>query len=69
MKRLLEFLQDGTGSFSSTRLFMLMVAFSAIIDWQHAVWSIGVWTPQLDVLIFISSVLGLKIWQNYTEKK
>jgi len=36
--RLNEFLEDASGKLSSARLFMLLVAISAIIDWQHAIW-------------------------------
>ena len=61
--KILEFLKNKEGNFSSTRLFMLLVAVSAIVDWQHAVWTIGSWNPHWDVLIFTASVLGFKIWE------
>ena len=65
--KLLELLKDNENKLSSTRLFMLLVAISCIIDWQHAVWTVGVWSPEWDVLIFTASVLGLKLWQKKVE--
>ena len=67
--KILDFLQDNTGHFSSTRLFKLLVAFSAIIDWQHAIWTVGIWTPKIEVLTFTAAVLGISIWQKNIESK
>jgi hypothetical protein len=64
-----EFFMDNTGKFSSSRLFKLLVAFSAIVDWQHAVWTTGVWHPDLEVLIFIAAVLGVTTYQHKIEQK
>ena len=65
--RLLEILSETNGRLSSTRVFMLMVALTAIIDWQKAIWTIGVWNPNPEVLLFILGVLGLKVYQKRVE--
>lgn len=67
--KILQFLQDNEGHFSSSRLFKLLVAFSAIIDWQHAVWTTGTWQPTIEVLAFTAAVLGITIYQKRIESK
>ncbi len=67
--KIYEFLEDNTGKFSSNRLFKLLVAFSAIVDWQHAVWTTGIWHPDLEVLIFVAAVLGITTFQKTIEQK
>lgn len=64
MKRILEFLENESGRFSSTRLFMLLVCFTSITDWLYSVFTIGKWSPDNSVLLFITTVLGLKIFEN-----
>jgi len=59
------FLTDKDGTWSSTRLFMLLVCLSTIVDWQRAVWTVGAWTPNITLLIFISSVLGIKVVEKW----
>lgn len=66
--KIFEFLQGENGIFSSTRLFMLLVCLSCIVDWQHAVWTVGKWSPELDVLMFIGAVLGIKVWEKKNEQ-
>lgn len=63
--KVFEFLKEANGQFSSARLFMLLVAISAIIDWQHAVWTSidGVWHPEWTTIGMILGVLGFKIAQ------
>ena len=68
-KKILEFLQESNGQFSSSRLFMLLVAISAIIDWQHAVWTHGIWQPEWTTIGMVLGVLGFKIAQKPFEEK
>ncbi len=67
--KILQFFTDHAGKLSSSRLFKLLVAFSAIIDWQHAVWTVGKWTPDIEVLVFIAAVLGVTTYQHKVEQK
>ncbi len=67
--KFLEFFKDGTGQFSSSRLFMLLVCISAIIDWQHAIWTVGLWSPSFQTVGMILGVLGFKVAQTYQENK
>lgn len=68
--RVFEFLKEKNGQFSSSRLFMLLVALSAIIDWQHAIWTTvdGIWRPEWTTIGMVLGVLGFKIAQKPFEK-
>jgi len=67
MKDLLQFLKDGEGHYSSTRLFMLLVCISSIVDWMHAVFTVGVWSPEYQTIALIVGTLGLKVVQSKVE--
>jgi hypothetical protein len=67
--KFLEIFKDNEGKFSSSRLFKLLVAVSATIDWQHAVWTTGTWKPEMEVLVFTAAVLGITIYQKRIEQK
>ena len=68
LDKLWEFLQEDNGGNSSCRLIMYMVALSAIIDWQHAVWTVGRWTPNYEIVVILLSTMGLKVLQKKFEK-
>lgn len=63
----LEFLQENDGSFSSMRLFALLVCLATIIDWLYSVFSAGVWKPTNQTVFIISSTLCLKVYQKGKE--
>ncbi len=67
--KILEFLQDNDGRFSSTRLFMLLVALGGMVDWMNAVFttSDGIWQPEYQTIGLILGVLGFKIVQKRNE--
>lgn len=67
--KLLEFFQEANGSLSSVRLFNFAIIASAIIDWQRAVWTIGKWSPDIQVVALVFGILGLKVWQKGAEEK
>jgi len=65
----LQFLQEDNGRFSSSRLFSLVVVFGTMIDWMHAVFTVGIWTPQWQTISMVLGVLGFKVVQKFAEKK
>jgi hypothetical protein len=68
--RIFEFLKEGSGQFSSTRLFALAIITSAIIEWQYAIWhGPGIWHPDYATIGLIAGVLGAKILQKGVEVK
>lgn len=69
MDKLMGFLQEDNGGNSSCRLILYMIALSAIIDWQHAVWTVGVWKPNYEIVVILLSTMGLKVMQKKFEEK
>ena len=67
--KLLEFFQEANGGLSSVRLFGFLIVICTVIDWQHAIWTIGRWSPDWQVLTFVAGVLGIKVWQRGAEQK
>ncbi len=68
--KILEFLQESNGQFSSSRLFALLVTVATIVDWMHAVFTgDGVWTPKWQTISMVLGVLGFKVAQKYKEEK
>lgn len=69
MKRFIEFLTDKNGKLSSSRLFMLLVACTFIIEWQEHIWTTTTsYQPSIEILTMVLGVLGFKIFHNKTEK-
>jgi hypothetical protein len=64
-----QFLKEDNGNLSSSRLFAFLVSISAIIDWQHAVWTVGRWTPDWQTVGVILGVVGVKTVQKFAEAK
>jgi hypothetical protein len=70
MKKILEFLEESNGRFSSSRLFALLVTIATIVDWMHAVFTDGVWTPEWQTIGMVLGVLGFKVAQkSFGEKE
>ena len=68
--KVLEFLQENNGRFSSSRLFALLVTVGTIIDWMHAVFAGGgVWKPEWQTIAMVLGVLGFKVAQKSQEGK
>lgn len=69
--KILQFLQESNGQFSSSRLFALLVTVATIVDWMHAVFASdsGVWEPKWQTIGMVLGVLGFKVAQKYKENK
>ena len=68
--KVLEFLQENNGQFSSSRLFALLVTIGTIVDWMHAVFTgDGVWKPEWQTIAMVLGVLGFKVAQKFKEQK
>jgi len=65
--KILEILKDNQDKFSSARLFMLLVCITTITDWQHAIWTVGTWTPEWQTIGMVLGVLGFKVMQKKAE--
>ncbi|HQT90407.1 MAG TPA: hypothetical protein PL001_00065 [Candidatus Kryptobacter bacterium] len=69
MSKLLEFFQGRNGRLSSKRLFMLLIAVSFVLDWQHAVWTVGSFHPAAALLTFVAGFFGIGVLGSLTEGK
>lgn len=63
-----QILKENNGQYSSTRLFTMLILISALVDWQKAVWTVGIWHPDIVVIGLVCGVLGLKVVQKKFEK-
>ncbi len=69
MNALREILSGRNDRLSSKRLFMLLIVLATVVDWMHAVWTVGIWRPDASVLIFIGSFFGISVGGSLTEPK
>lgn len=67
--RVLEFLQERNGTYSSARLFALLITFAIIIDWMHAVFTSGIWKPEWQTIAMVLGTLGFKVLQKGKENE
>ena len=65
----LSVFQDENGTFSATRLVMILVAFCIVTEWQHAIWTGVKWTPDMWKLSLLGASSGAKLIQKPFEKK
>lgn len=66
--KILDFLQEDNGRFSSARLFAFMVTFGTMIDWMYAVFTVGKWSPDWQTISMVLGVLGFKFAQKSFEQ-
>lgn len=70
MKKLLEFLEETNGQFSSKRLFTLLVVISTIVDWMHQIWMVGgIWEPSYQTIAMVLGVLGFQVLGSGNEQR
>jgi hypothetical protein len=67
--KLLQFLQEDNGNFSSSRLLSFLVTIALVVDWQHAVWTAGVWHPDLNLVLILLTVVTGKVVQKFGESE
>jgi hypothetical protein len=66
--KIFEFLKEANGQLSSSRLFAFLCVFSAIVDWQHAVWTVGIWHPDYATIGLIIGAIAGKVAQKFGEQ-
>ena len=69
MKKLLQFLQEDNGQFSSARLLAFLSVLSFIIDWHKHTWSGIEFRPDFSLVGFILGIVGVKVVQKFAEQK
>lgn len=58
-----QFFQDKNGNYSSTRLFMLLTAFTFIFTWIYSVIVYGKFEPSIPLLSFVAFTMGVKAFE------
>lgn len=67
MKRLLEIITENE-KLSSSRIMMMLFGLAGIVDWQHAIWTKGEWTPSYEVIVLMLGSMGWKTLGKKYEK-
>jgi hypothetical protein len=62
-----QFIEDGSGEFSSTRLLMMVVLGLLVFDWIYAVFLNGTYSISWEKVTLVSAVFGLKGIQTFAE--
>ncbi len=65
----LSILNDENGQCSTTRVALLLVMVCIVTEWQYAIWSGTVWTPDTWKMTLLGGLLGTKLIQKPFEKK
>jgi hypothetical protein len=67
--KILQFLQEDNGQFSSSRLLSFLIAIALIVDYMHSIFTIGVWHPDLNLVLILLTVVTGKVAQKFGETK
>ena len=69
MKEFYKFLQEDNGNLSSIRLYSLVVVGCMAIDWLHAVFAVGRWSPDVATIGLVLGTITAKVAQKPFEQK
>lgn len=67
MDKLLELIMEND-KLSSSRAMMMLFGLSGIVDWQHAIWTKGDWTPSYEIIVLMLGSMGWKTLGKKWEK-
>lgn len=62
-------MQENNGQLSSTRLFPMIITLCMAVDWMHAIFTVGLWHPDIEVIALFLGAIGAKIAQKPFEEK
>ena len=69
MNKLLEFLQEGNGSYSSMRLFSFVSIICMAVDWMHTIFTGGRYIPDPSLIALVLGPIAAKVVQKNFEEK
>lgn len=69
VKNLTEFLQEDNGGLSAIRLFSFVSIACMAIDWMHAVFTVGRWSPDMNLIALVMGPITAKVVQKRFEEK
>ncbi len=67
MNKLLEFLQEDNGGYSSMRLFSLVSIVCMAVDWMHTIFTGGHYAPDPSLVALVLGPLTAKVVQKKFE--
>lgn len=69
MNKLLTFVKENNGQLSSIRLFSVVSVFCMATDWMHAVFTVGKWSPDVELIALVLGTITAKVVQKPFEEK
>lgn len=60
---------EDNGNFSSVRLFPTILTICMATDWMHAVFTVGKWSPSLEIIALVLGAITAKVGQKFMEEK
>lgn len=66
--KIFSFLQEDNGGLSSMRLFSFITITCMGIDWIHAIFTVGKYSPDIALISLVLGVVGAKVIQKPFEK-
>ena len=69
LQKFLEFLEESNGQFSSARLLSFLVTIAIIVDYMHAIFTVGKWQPDINLILILLVVVTGKTIQKFGEDK
>ena len=67
--KFLEFLQEDNGGVSSMRVFSFVTIVCMAIDWMHAIFTVGRWSPDIALIGLVLGTITAKVAQKPFEQK
>lgn len=65
----LMFLKEDNGHLSSIRLFSVVSVICMAADWMHAVFTVGQWHPDIELIALVLGTITAKVVQKPFEEK
>lgn len=69
MSKLLSFIKEDKGHLSSIRLFSVVSVLCMGVDWMHAVFTVGSWHPDIELIALVLGTITAKVVQKPFEEK
>lgn len=67
--KILGFVKEDNGGLSSIRLLATMMSICMTIDWMYSVFTVGKWSPDLELIALVLGVITAKVVQKPFEEK
>ena len=69
MNKIFEMFQEDNGGISNTRVVTLIFCACMVTEWIHAIFTTGVFSPNMTSVSIVLGCIGLKVAQKPFEQK